>query len=320
MDSTVRTFGANADAANGGNDGIRDMCVAQGIPAADIDSYTFVNGQVETFGGGNPNLEEETADTFTFGVVFDSPWDGAFSDLRASIDYYSIKLQDAIFSIPAGEIVLLCYGFQGNNADLNPNDPACQAINRLTDSSGNASDGSPFVPSQGTANVSELNTSGVDLQIDWGFDLGGAGRLRVNMLASWLEKWEVQYLPNVPSIDFSGTIGDVVGSAFPDYKVFLNTEWQYGPFGLGLRVRHLPEMENKYASYDPFTTVGTPDVTYLDTNVSWEFEQGLSLLISVENATDKQPPLYTGAIQMNTDPSTFDVLGRRYFARANFKF
>ena len=32
------------------------------------------------------------------------------------------------------------------------------------------------------------------------------------------------------------------------------------------------------------------------------------------------PPLYTAGVQMNTDPSTFDVLGRRYFFRANFKF
>jgi len=59
-------------------------------------------GQVETFGGGNPDLKEETADTFTLGLVLDSPWDGAFANLHASVDYYSIKLKDAIFSVPAG--------------------------------------------------------------------------------------------------------------------------------------------------------------------------------------------------------------------------
>ena len=35
---------------------------------------------------------------------------------------------------------------------------------------------------------------------------------------------------------------------------------------------------------------------------------------------DPIAPLYTAAVQMNTDPSTFDVLGRRYFLRANLKF
>lgn len=320
VNSVVRTLGANADAANGGNDAIRNLCVAQGIPEADIDSYSFFFTQVETFGGGNPNLEEETADTFTFGVVFDSPWDGVLSNLRASVDYYNIQLQDAVFSIPAGEIVLLCYGFGGNNPGLDPNDPSCGAINRVTDSSGNPSDGSPFVPSQGTANVSELNTSGVDVQVDWGLDLGRAGRLNVNLLATWLEKFEIQYLPNVANIDFSGTIGDVTGSAFPDFKIFLNTQWHYDAFGVGLRLRHLPAMDNKYATYDPFTTVGTPAVTYVDVNASWEFAEDMNVLIGVENAGDKQPPLYTSSVQMNTDPSTFDVLGRRYFARASFRF
>ena len=113
-------------------------------------------GQVETFGGGNPDLKEETADTFTVGLVLDSPWEGAFANLRGSVDYYSIKLNDAIFSVPAGEIVLLCYGYAATTPIADVNDPACRSINRLTDSKGNPSDGTPWVPSQGTSNVSSL--------------------------------------------------------------------------------------------------------------------------------------------------------------------
>lgn len=320
VSSAVRTNGPNADAANGGNGGIRALCVAQGIPEANIDSFSFNGGQIETFGGGNPDLQEESANTITFGVVFDSPWSGVLGDLRASIDYYDIRLKDAIFSVPAGEIALLCYGFQGNNPGLDPNDPSCQALNRRTQSNGTASNGTAWVPSQGTDNVSELNTSGIDVQVDWGLDLGNAGRLNLNMLSSWLGKWEVQYLPTVPRIDFTGTIGDSVGSAYPDYKLFFNADWNRGPLGVGLRVRHLPEMENKYASYDPFTTVGVEATTYLDANVSWQFGEGINLLIGVENLGDTEPPQYTSFIEMGTDPSTYDVLGRRYFARANVRF
>ncbi len=57
-------------------------------------------------------------------------------------------------------------------------------------------------------------------------------------------------------IDYRGTIGDNVGGAFPDYKLLLNARCSLGNYGAGLRVQHLPAMENKYASYDPFTTVG----------------------------------------------------------------
>ena len=66
--------------------------------------------------------------------------------------------------------------------------------------------------------------------------------------------------------------------------------------------------------------VGTPAITYLDANVSWKPAELLELRLGVENLTDEAPPLYTAAVQMNTDPSTFDVLGRRYYFHANMKF
>lgn len=312
-DSSARNHGANADTANGGNGAIRALCIAQGIGVADIDTYNFA-GQVPTLGGGNPNLKEEQADTVTFGVVFD------LERVRASVDFYSIELNDAVFSIPAGEILLLCYGFSGNNPGFDPNDPACRSIDRLTDIDGGAGNGEPWVPSQGTANVSTLRTSGVDVQVDWGVGLGRAGKLDLNLLGNWLQTWEISYLPGLPAIDYRGTIGDNVGSAFPDFKLLLNARWSLGNYGAGLRVQHLPSMANKYQSYDPFTTVGVPSITYLDANVSWRMDDKLELRAGVENLTDEMPPIYTAGVQMNTDPSTYDVLGRRYYLRANMKF
>jgi len=312
--SAARNFGANADSRHGGNNAIRTLCVAQGIRADSIDTYTFTNTQVPTRGGGNPDLSEEQGDTFTFGVVFD------FEKLRASVDFYDIKLSDAIFSVPAGEVLLLCYGFSGNNAALDPNDPACRAINRTTDLDGDVANGRPSVPSQGTDNVSTLRTAGIDVQVDVPVSLGAAGKLDLNLLGNWLQKWEIAYLPGLPTIDYRGTIGDCIACAFPDYKLLFNARWQLANFGAGLRVQYLPAMENKYASYDSFTTVGVPSITYLDANLSWRMDDKLELRAGIENLTDETPPAYTAAIQMNTDPSTYDVLGRRYFLRANLKF
>jgi iron complex outermembrane recepter protein len=312
--SLARNHGANADVAHGGSGAIRELCVAQGIPASDIDDYAIGNGQIATRGGGNPDLSEEQADTITLGVVFD------FDTLHASVDWYDIKLEDAIFSIPANEVLLLCYGYSGNNPTLDADDPACRAIDRRTTIKGGVSDGTPWVPSQGTSNVSKLRTSGVDVQLDWNRELGAAGTLDVNLLANWLAKWEVSYLPGLPLIDYRGTIGDNVGSSFPDYKLLLNAHWRWRSFGAGLRARYLPPLDNKYATYDSFTTVGVPSVTYLDMNLSWRRDEKLELRLGAENLTDETPPLYTGAVQMNTDPSTYDVLGRRFYFHANVKF
>jgi outer membrane receptor protein involved in Fe transport len=313
VDSAARNHGPNADVAAQGNGAARALCIAQGITPDSVDSFSNA-GQIQTLGGGNPDLTEEKANTLTLGAVFD------FENFRASVDWYDIKLDDAIFSIPAGEILLLCFGYSGNNPGLDPDDPACRAINRTTFTDGSPADGVPSVHNQGTANVSSLRTSGVDLQFDWNVGLGDAGKLDLNLLANWLQKWEIAYVPGLPLIDYKGSIGDNIANAFPDYKLLLNARWQLKNFGAGVRVQYLPAMENKYGSYDPFTTVGTPAITYLDANVSWRPAELLELRLGVENLTDETPPLYTAAVQMNTDPSTFDVLGRRYFFRANLKF
>jgi outer membrane receptor protein involved in Fe transport len=79
-------------------------------------------------------------------------------------------------------------------------------------------------------------------------------------------------------------------------------------------------MENKYHDYDPFTTVGVPSIDYLDLNASWYPTEAAELTVGAINVTDQEPPLYTTYPQMNTDPSTYDVLGRRYYVRAAYRF
>ncbi len=67
-----------------------------------------------------------------------------------------------------------------------------------------------------------------------------------------------------------------------------------------------------------------PSVSYFDFTASYAFDygvvEGLKLRAGVTNLTDKDPPIYPSNIQSNTDPSQYDVLGRRYFLSATYKF
>ena len=40
----------------------------------------------------------------------------------------------------------------------------------------------------------------------------------------------------------------------------------------------------------------------------------------VENLTNEQPPLLPSQVQANTDPSQYDVLGRRYYLSLSHRF
>ena len=82
-----------------------------------------------------------------------------------------------------------------------------------------------------------------------------------------------------------------------------------------LGIVHRSEM---FAAADNGVTL--PEFTRVDGGIFFDVNARLRAQVNVENLTDETPPLYTAAVQMNTDPSTFDVLGRRYFLRANVKF
>ncbi len=60
---------------------------------------------------GNPDLDSETADTWTAGFVVQSPWEGALvRGLSATIDWYKISMEDVIEPYSVDYARYLCYG------------------------------------------------------------------------------------------------------------------------------------------------------------------------------------------------------------------
>jgi outer membrane receptor protein involved in Fe transport len=67
-----------------------------------------------------------------------------------------------------------------------------------------------------------------------------------------------------------------------------------------------------------------PSRNYFDAFVGYAFGGGalggLSLHAGLANLTDARPPIYPSYVQANTDPSQYDTLGRRFYARATYRF
>lgn len=65
-------------------------------------------------------------------------------------------------------------------------------------------------------------------------------------------------------------------------------------------------------------------VSYFDLSANYEFASGfldgLRIGIGIENLTDKDPPIFPSQVQANTDPSQYDVFGRRYYASLRYSF
>jgi iron complex outermembrane receptor protein len=63
-----------------------------------------------------------------------------------------------------------------------------------------------------------------------------------------------------------------------------------------------------------------PEIDYFDLIGSYQLTDNITLRGTVNNVTDEQPPFYTPSVQANTDPSTYDVLGRRYTLGITMKY
>jgi outer membrane receptor protein involved in Fe transport len=293
---------------------VRSLCLAQGIAPAAIDNYVFSNNQVPGITGGNPDLQEETSDSFTAGLVITSPWSSPFvSGLSASIDYYDIEIENVIGTIGASAQLQGCFNAQGQNPTYDPNNGYCSLFTR------DPLSGQVNQAREVNANLATLITSGVDAQFDWNFVLADVGMpdwgtLNFNVVIGWLEDRQRQDAPGGPFINRTGTIDSVFGNTFPEWKALTSVNWRNGGFGAGARWRRVGEM-TQFG-----TTVEIPEKDYFDLNASWEITETVSLRATVNNLLDEEPAVYSPGVQANTDPSTYDTLGRRYSIGLTAKF
>jgi outer membrane receptor protein involved in Fe transport len=69
---------------------VEALCIAQGIPPELMPLFDYQDPGIEGFDGGNPDLEPETANTYTFGIVLTSPFGwiaGSLSGMNRSLPF-----------------------------------------------------------------------------------------------------------------------------------------------------------------------------------------------------------------------------------------
>ncbi|CAN7258999.1 TonB-dependent receptor [Phenylobacterium sp. LjRoot164] len=304
---------------------VRALCLAQGVPTAIIDSYQLGTAQVFALTGGNPDLQEETADTFSFGAVLTSPFEHPLlSRMSASIDYYSIKVKDAVGSLPVKNSFQFCYNAGGANPTFDPNNYYCQLIAR------NTASGVPLNPVQPLQNLGQFETTGIDVQFDWNIDLmdvglgDDAGSLAINVSVGWLDQFKIQNLPNAATYDYAGTWGTAVetsaGQAHPEWKSVTSATYTRGPASVGLRWRYISEMKNSATVVSPTSTArGVKAYNIFDLNGRVKLPWETDLRFGVNNLLNQNPP-QAGDTEYNYDQQNYDVMGRTYYVGMRKRF
>jgi iron complex outermembrane receptor protein len=301
---------------------VNALCASQGAPT----NFPQGNAQVRALSGGNVNLKPESADTYTYGLAWQPSLES--HTLRASVDYFRYRIEDTIGVVGASSIVSRCFNDINANPSFSNNNLWCSLFTR--EASGRATDVRAT-----NNNLGKRNVDGIDVQIDWATPLSSfglsenAGRISVNLLATKLLKWEFQEDPAAPLVSVDGTITTNFAETYPTWKGRLGIGYSVGKWDFGWDMRYIDSMRavNNNATRTAVASglkPSTPTYTYHRLTVGWQPTEPLEVLLGVDNLFDKDPAIYTtdarAGVQSNTDPSTYDVLGRRVFLDIGYKF
>lgn len=264
---------------------------------------------------GNPDLSNEEAKTWTAGLVLTSPWDGVLSNASLAIDWYQVKIKDAIAPTDAWSVYSKCLNNDGSNPTYDVNNDYCKLITRDTDGY-RATVDTPYF------NRGGIETSGIDVQLNWNIAMG-AGHLNLNSVLNFLDYYRDQVSPADPFIDSTGTFRS--GGQY-DFRTFTTATYAQGGWSAGLRHRFLPSIESVNFATNPNTTVqGAGSYNMFDVFGSFAINKTVSLRGGIDNVFDFDPKV-VGRTPGTTDnvgvtnAQYYDVLGRRYFLAVQVDF
>ena len=167
-------------------------------------------------------------------------------------------------------------------------------------------------------NIGSEKTSGIDLNLSYSFEAAGLN-WKAGLDTTYLDEYVVQVTGE--PVDYAGVITSGSGG-YADLKSNLTINVAGDNWDAQYQARYI-------AGMDSFACIGdedscyaptTPTVIYHDISGSYLINDSITLSAGVNNLFDKQPPYYTGNNDSNTDPYTYDVLGRRFHAGINVKF
>ncbi len=286
-------------------------CARTGVTAAQYGTILdVISGQTQSLTGGNPDLDPEEADTYTFGFV----WTPTFVEgLSVSVDYFDIEVDQAISAgIPAQTTLDNC---------LATGDAAfCDLIVRS--SVGSLAAGTFGVGFQQTnINIAELKTEGVDLQVLYAFEYGDHG-FNLDYASTFLDKLDTIPFPGGDTIACSGNFGTQCGSPNPEYRHrFVGTWVTPWDVDVGLTWRYFDETDNDNEGDTLESKLD--DVNYVDLSATWYLMEDITIRGSVLNLFAEDPPIYSSAGPAlgngNTYPTVYDT-GRAMIASVQLNF
>ena len=266
---------------------IQDNCVTAfadiGLDPFDgSGNYVFEDPLSASFGGvtgGNRELQEETAETFTAGFVFEPEFMEGFS---LTVDYWDITIEDAIEAVTSQNIVDGCY--QG--AALNDN--FCQLFTRNSNPNSAQFGGFNFLRST-SINFAKIETSGWDISAQYAFELGAHS---FDLTVQGTKVNELNDFTNPTDLtEVNPELGEVNR---PEHAGNIFANWHWGDLRVGIQSQFMDEQLVSFVEIETAQTL-YGDAVFMDPfwqhdlSARYQWNDNLVLYGGVRNLTDEDP-------------------------------
>ncbi|MDB5682942.1 MAG: TonB-dependent receptor-like protein [Sphingomonas bacterium] len=284
------------------------------------DPRNLTQTNARRFSGSNPALIPERANTKTIGVVL-QPQGGVLGRMRASVDYYEVKIDDAIDVLGSQTIADRCNGGATEFCSLITRDTT-GVITEVVDV---------------FQNVNQVIARGYDIEFTYRQPLGGLGSADLRVLATINE--DLITRDSVAGIQRAGQTGVRGGTVpgVPDYTIDALLTLNVEPARLSLHGRYIPKgiynaafIGPNQAGYTLAASCGTcsntnsvESKTYIDVlgqvDVLKEEKRNVTFYLGVDNLFNTEPPLIPGANGVGNN-LLFSPVGRSYKAGMRFRY
>lgn len=275
---------------------VRANCIAAGVPAGG--SYAQANPQISVIVGGNQDLKPEKSKSWVLGGVYSPSFLPRFS---VEVNWYDIRINDAIQTVDA-EVTL-------NNCVINDDPAACALVTRVN---GNLTQVSGLLQ-----NIAGIKTKGYDLNVAYKTDKTSAGTFGLTWNNTFLRKYDVivPITGGTQTISREGTEQGSPSQGFPKWKSVGLLDWDITNIGATVIGRYVSKLKEGDGN-----TMNAKFYTDLQLRFhALSFSDNFNFALGVNNLfKTKAPGCFTCDIN-NFDPTTYDLPGRYFYARATVK-
>lgn len=305
---------------------------ALGVVGLGTTNPVFPGAPTQVASGSNPDLKAETSEALSAGIVFEQPFTDAF-DLRTSVTYFEIVVEDEVDTLTAQTIVGRCY----NSAGLT--DPQCAFITRDPRVAGDPLSGEVSFVTALNQNLGEQTVEGIDYNVEFGYEFD-APRLDGDMSFQAIARATQSLTQDEEQVTIAGTnIDDDLGEyGNPEWRFNLTNILSYNDYALLFQSRYIGDMiednvanqrnEPTTTGFSPCVQAGdTPCTQFDDLDDYWVHDMSLRwsgdtwvLRGGVTNIFDEAPPITDTNDLRFLAGIGYDFGGRTLFLNATKRF